>query len=603
MALKDFVLLDRTPTNYSVSSNDVQSHIEGIDNAIGNFLNSTGSSTDTALVRWAGTGGTTLQDSGILVDNSDNAVFPANVSFLNTDALVTVGDGNGSPLLVLNRGSGAESSSLYHRTAGVDKWEQRCDLAAEDFELRRYVAGVYTDSPWKVRMGTGNTEIDNNFNLVDPNATFTIGNGVGTIGIILNKSSGGSTEFIWNAGGSNEWVLRNSGGNLEYRRFSGGSYANSPFIFRGGGGMDIREDMYFISGTITGVRHNIITATISTQEDDWDPTNLGISRTVRVTLNGSNRALTGIAAPTSSDNHEFTLINDDTENTLTMPHQSGSSALANQFDCLDDLDLYLGPGDAVELRYNETTDKWMVVTVTRASYELRQRTITGSATLDQNTYYFLNHSSAVNLTLPAPGNVGARIAVKYLSLTAGNEIVFVEDTASDFTFDTDAVRLCIPDEYVEFIDDGTNWHVKTDGRIPHIAVTGNTTQTVDDNSEEIFDITSMSIDNGSLRSNDTIIINRKARYEIYGSFTVEAGQDDEIRARLDVEGTNYFDRAFNPITSLKQIYAKVIAYAELDDGDEVEFYMLQDTGAQTGATQIQFVVKEHLILRADGAGA
>lgn len=80
--------IDWNPTNYTpattpaevTSVDHLTAHLYGIDQGLGNAgdVSGQGSSTDNALVRWDGATGTSIQDSGVLLDDTDNMTFPNN---------------------------------------------------------------------------------------------------------------------------------------------------------------------------------------------------------------------------------------------------------------------------------------------------------------------------------------------------------------------------------------------------------------------------------------------------------------------------------------------------------------------------------------------
>ena len=64
------------------------------------------SSTDNAIVRWDGTNGALVQDSGVTVDDSDNVVIPGSIKISNASSpiisgVMTVEDVNGQPMMCM----------------------------------------------------------------------------------------------------------------------------------------------------------------------------------------------------------------------------------------------------------------------------------------------------------------------------------------------------------------------------------------------------------------------------------------------------------------------------------------------------------------------
>lgn len=86
----DLINVDQTLTNITpdtggtgVDAADLASIILGIDNALGTFgsgdVTGPGSSTDNAIARFDGATGKTIQNSGVLIDDSNNMTVPGNV--------------------------------------------------------------------------------------------------------------------------------------------------------------------------------------------------------------------------------------------------------------------------------------------------------------------------------------------------------------------------------------------------------------------------------------------------------------------------------------------------------------------------------------------
>lgn len=99
------------------------------------------SSTDTAIAKWNGTNGQTLQDSGITIDSSNNLVTPGNLRISTA---------------VANR-------DMMWQTSGSNRWGIRANNTAEsggnagsNFQLSRYDdTGTILDSPITISRSTG----------------------------------------------------------------------------------------------------------------------------------------------------------------------------------------------------------------------------------------------------------------------------------------------------------------------------------------------------------------------------------------------------------------------------------------------------------------
>lgn len=99
---------------------------------------------------------------------------------------------------------------------------------------------------------------------------------------------------------------------------------------------------------------NIETDTLAVDTDDYTPPNFASAQVFRITLAGSNINLTGLTG--GFQGRYVILTNVDTANFITMIHQSGASAVGNQFSFGNAANLRLRPnGGSVQLLYNSTT--------------------------------------------------------------------------------------------------------------------------------------------------------------------------------------------------------------------------------------------------------
>jgi hypothetical protein len=83
-------------------------------------LEGAGSSTDHALPRWNGTGGILLQDSGVILDDSDNMDIPGTLT-INDDCTVTAADGT----LLIVESTGAGSDAIFRFKNDGNTWQQQ----------------------------------------------------------------------------------------------------------------------------------------------------------------------------------------------------------------------------------------------------------------------------------------------------------------------------------------------------------------------------------------------------------------------------------------------------------------------------------------------
>lgn len=135
-----------------------------------------------------------------------------------------------------------------------------------------------------------------------------------------------------------------------------------------------------------------------------------------------------------------------------------------------------------------------------------------------DTLHVVNAGAPVELTFPDPTlSSGCIIAVLYDSATAAEDITWAMAGAGENAFDLDVMRLRIPQEYVEFISNGTRWAVRTDGRIPHIAqVSGEGGFVVAAGAFTIIPQFLVEQDNGLITGTGEPVIARPGLYWAYG---------------------------------------------------------------------------------------
>lgn len=100
------------------------------------------SSTDTAVARFNGTGGKTLQDSGVLIDGSDNVTIPGNASVggtLSMDTLAVASMTVTNPIEIASGGTGTNTAAGARTTLGLAIGS---DVQGYDTDLAAVAAGT-----------------------------------------------------------------------------------------------------------------------------------------------------------------------------------------------------------------------------------------------------------------------------------------------------------------------------------------------------------------------------------------------------------------------------------------------------------------------------
>lgn len=110
--------------------------------------------------------------------------------------------------------------------------------------------------------------------------------------------------------------------------------------------------------TLTGpmIEQGVISpTTISSDQNDYNPTGLSTATTVRLTVDGSNRNITGLQTD-GTDGREINLVVISGGGRITLVNNSGSSASTNVFQMGGNIDLKLG--HSMRFRYDATSSCW-----------------------------------------------------------------------------------------------------------------------------------------------------------------------------------------------------------------------------------------------------
>jgi hypothetical protein len=286
---------------------------------------------------WDISGSPTLQYSSAGLDLNGADVFAVGEVFAG--AFTTSGTNpaqsgllrarNASPEIVVARNSSNDGDSvLLHNTNGVL-------TLGNTVEVSEFYNKLASGGYWYV-------QIDTSTIMVVDEAAFVV-----DVSSAHNFDVGGSTKFEVNTSGAS---LR--GNHLYGRTFD----ARTP-------------------------------SALSAQANNYDPTGFGFTNLLRQDLTGS-QTITGFAAPTSSDNGDFHIVNIDAgSDELTLAHESTSSTAANRILCPGGTNLVLGPGESAHLVYDETSARWRVVAVNSGSGGSFSETIISPAiTASQNDW-------------------------------------------------------------------------------------------------------------------------------------------------------------------------------------------------------------------------
>lgn len=118
----------------------------------------------------------------------------------------------------------------------------------------------------------------------------------------------------------------------------------------------------FAAGTkrvgVTTLGAKVSTVTPSANQNDYSPSDLVITSTLRINASASIK-LTGLAA--TYDGHDVTISNVTTDYLIWLEHQNTASSAANRFDLPNGWPFWLMPGDKITLRYSANTSRWQAL--------------------------------------------------------------------------------------------------------------------------------------------------------------------------------------------------------------------------------------------------
>ncbi len=100
---------------------------------------------------------------------------------------------------------------------------------------------------------------------------------------------------------------------------------------------------------------------LSGTENNYALNDLNSADVLRVTLSGGDVDLTGIVAPSPSENKILLIENADTSDILKIQHNDGGSTAANRFLCPDNSEFQVTRNSAVSISYDPTSSRWRLV--------------------------------------------------------------------------------------------------------------------------------------------------------------------------------------------------------------------------------------------------
>ena len=225
------------------------------------IFNTPVSSTNTAVVRWSGTTGATLQDSGVLIDGSNNLIIPAQGDLRLSDttggqyvALQAAGTTT-SHTLTLPATQGSASTFLQNNGSGALSW------AAAGGGSLTFIETITASGASTVTFDSGITDTYDAFLLVG--SEIKAGTHSASLYLRCGDSSGvdsGSTDYMFSieylqAGSTSHTQYSSTGANhmnvLNYLSSQTDSYQGAGFncwVYKGGGTSATQNPIFSGSG-------------------------------------------------------------------------------------------------------------------------------------------------------------------------------------------------------------------------------------------------------------------------------------------------------------------------------------------------------------------
>lgn len=177
---------------------------------------------------------------------SGSAVRFGGASITGTTFTGTVGASYSGGNVFANDTSGTSHSDFYLQNAGVYEWGFRNQSTNNAFQLNRYVAGTYTDTPLTIYNSTGGAVFSSTVNTGGSLAVAgAITASASNAGIFANDTSGSNTSrFGFQNNGTVAWALVNGSGNSAFslNRYTSGTLVDSPIAVSNSTGLVSMSD-------------------------------------------------------------------------------------------------------------------------------------------------------------------------------------------------------------------------------------------------------------------------------------------------------------------------------------------------------------------------
>ena len=271
------------------------------------------------------------------------------------------------------------TSQIRHSSPAADRWLIEHALGQGEFNIRcdRFSLGQ--------QAGANGNQVGN---FVTPARTIGV---AGDWADFLLTQAGSLTVGGLAMGRVSAWVING----VSYAS-SSGSVGNADTLTVGGfptssPGVTIteRQSLHVIAGRSrfqSAMQYDPISpaALGAGDNDDWaglltGTNNNGMRHWARISGNATTSVITGIDSGAAQDGDSFTLTNVGSE-TIILSHQDTGSAAANRIITPTGRNFVLRENNTVEIRWDETTDRWRIV-----SAQINSGTLSGEWQFDSTT--------------------------------------------------------------------------------------------------------------------------------------------------------------------------------------------------------------------------
>ena len=363
----------------------------------GGGIGGTTGSTDNAILRADGVGGSTAQGSivtisdtgaiaGVTTIAATGAITAANVSGTNTgDQTITLtGDVTGS-------GTGSFAATI---AADAVTYAKMQNASAASVLLGRG-AGAGAGDLQEIALGA---------NLSMSGTTLNAAAGTGEANTASNVGATGTGLFKQKTGVDLQFFKIDGVNGLSESVISDVLTLDATALLPRDGSRAMTGSLDLGTQTVIRQGWTSINDTIAAQQNNYTPTGWDTADRLRLTLTGA-QTITGFVAPTAAGTLRKVIANIDTADALTIANESASSTASNRITCPGGVDMLVPFGGAAVIDYDATSSRWRVIAIARTAGDVvgpSSATDNAVARFDLTTGKLIQNSA---VTIDDTGNV------------------------------------------------------------------------------------------------------------------------------------------------------------------------------------------------------